>query len=320
RVNLLSEGEGIESLAAALKLERDFSLVKITPAHLEVLAQQLRNSDLEGRARALVIGGEELRAGGLKYWQERARGTRLINEYGPTEAVGGCCVYEIKEGECGREAAPIGRPIWNAKMYILDHELAPAPIGGRGEIYISGAGVGRGYLGKPELTAEKFIPNPFGGGKGEILYRTGDVGRYLSNGDIEFVGRADEQVKVRGYRIELGEIEAVLNEHPQVRQSVVLVKECERGGKLLVGYVVGDKGGAAPSLKRHVRKRLPEYMVPSSIVALEEMPITANGKIDKKRLSALTDARRQMEESFVAPRDVLEFQLAQIWERVLGIH
>ncbi len=146
RVNLLPEGEGIEALATALRKERGYSLVKITPAHLEVLAQQMRNVEVEGRAKALVIGGEELRAVGLNYWQERAPGTRLINEYGPTETVVGCCVYEVNGVESGREVVPIGKPIANAQIYVLDRGLEPAPIGARGEIYVSGAGVARGYV------------------------------------------------------------------------------------------------------------------------------------------------------------------------------
>jgi non-ribosomal peptide synthetase component F len=198
-------------------------LVKITPTHLDVLAQQMKESEVEGRTRALVIGGEELRAGGLRFWRERAPGTRLINEYGPTETVVGCCVYEVEEDEYGKETVSIGKPIANARMYILDVELEPTPIGARGEIYIAGAGLARGYLGNPDLTAEKFIPNRFSGKVGERLYRTGDVGRYLPDGKLEFAGRVDEQVKVRGYRIEPGEIQTVLDEHPCVKQSVVIV-------------------------------------------------------------------------------------------------
>src|SRR5262249_11333843 len=154
--------------------------------------------------------------------------------------------------------------------YILDRELRPAPIGARGELYIAGGGVARGYWGRPELTAERFIPNLLGTEGGDRLYRTGDVARYLSDGKIEFIGRADDQVKVRGYRIELGEIKAVLDEHRSVKQSVVVVSEDERGGKRLLGYVVGEEETTAAELKRYVRERLPEYMVPESILVLEE--------------------------------------------------
>jgi amino acid adenylation domain-containing protein len=319
RVNLLSEEEGIEALATALSRERDYSLVKLTPAHLEVLAQQMGNSEVEGRAKALVIGGEELKAGALKFWQERAPGTRLINEYGPTETVVGCCVYEVNGSESGRESAPIGKPIANTQMYVLDQGLEPAPIGVRGEICISGAGLGRGYVRAPELTGEKFIPNRFGKYVGERVYRTGDVGRYLSNGNIEFVGRRDDQVKVRGYRIELGEIQAVLEEHRSVRQSVVVVSEDERGGKRLLGYVVVEEGTTAAELKRHVRERLPEYMAPDAILLLEEMPLTANGKIDRKRLPSLKDAGRQIGQKYVAPLTPIEEIVAGVFGEVLKL-
>src|SRR6266498_2223177 len=237
RVKLLPEEEGIEALAKALSMESGYSLVKITPGHLDVLAQQMRDAEVDGRTRVLVIGGEELKAGGLRFWQERAGGTRLINEYGPTETVVGCCIYEVEEEAAGKETIPIGKPIANARIYILDKGMEPTPIGTRGEIYISGTGLARGYLGKPDLTAERFIPNHFSQKGGERLYRTGDVGRYLSDGKIEFIGRADEQVKIRGYRIELGEIEAVLCEHPRIRQSAVVIREDEHGLKNLVAYV-----------------------------------------------------------------------------------
>jgi amino acid adenylation domain-containing protein len=318
-VNLLPEEEGIEGLARSLSEERGYSLVKITPAHLEVLEQQFGEREVEGGARALVIGGEELRAGRLKYWRERARGTRLINEYGPTETVVGCCVYEVNGREDGNEAAPIGRPIANTQMYILDQKQNPAPVGVRGDIYISGTGLARGYLRSPELTGEKFIPNRFSQKPGERCYQTGDLGRYRSDGNIEFLGRADDQVKVRGYRIELGEIEAVLNEHRSVKQSLVIASEDERGVKRLIGYVVGEEGATSAELKRHVRERLPEYMAPEAIVVLEGMPLTANGKIDRKRLPPVGDAGRQVEQEYVAPQTPLEEMVVGIFGEVLRL-
>jgi len=325
RVDLLSEGDGIEALAAALSRESEYSLVKITPAHLDVLAQQMRDTDVGGSARALVIGGEELRVGGLKFWQERARETRLINEYGPTETVVGCSVYEVEAGKSGVESTPIGKPIANTHMYILDEDMKPMPIGARGEIYISGAGVARGYLGKPDLTAERFVPNPFNRIGGDRAYRTGDVGRYLSDGNIEFEGRADDQVKIRGYRIELGEIQAALDNHPSVRQSVVVANKAQRGDKRLVGYVVGEKGATSVELKKHLKERLPDYMVPEVIVTLDEMPVTANGKIDRKRLPPVEDAGRQAQQAYVGARTPVEEMLVGIFEEVLklsgvGIH
>jgi amino acid adenylation domain-containing protein len=323
-VKLLPEDERIEALATALSEESGYSLVKITPAHLEVLAQQMSDIEVAGKTRALVIGGEQLKAEGVKYWQERAPGTRLFNEYGPTETVVGCCVYEVQGGECERTVVPIGKPIANTRIYILDEELEPAPIGVGGEIYISGAGVARGYLGNPGLTAERFIPNRYGGNGGERLYRTGDVGRYLSEGNIEIIGRTDDQVKVRGYRIELGEIQAVMNEHRGVRQSLVLAREDEGGGMRLLGYVVGEES-AVPALKRHLKERLPAYMVPETIHALDEMPMTVNGKIDRKRLPIAESANRRAEPEFGGARAPIEEILVGIFEEVLklngvGIH
>jgi amino acid adenylation domain-containing protein len=319
RVDLLSEKEGIEALATNLSREGGYSLVKITPAHLDLLAQQMSDSELEGRTRALVIGGEALKADSLKYWRERARGTRLINEYGPTEAVVGCCVYEVNEVGSESFTVPIGKPIANTQIYLLDLGYEPAPVGVRGEIYISGDGLARGYVGSPELTGGKFIPNRFSGSSGERLYRTGDIGRRLPDGNIEYIGRADDQVKLRGYRIELGEIEAVLNEHRSVRQSAVIVNEDAKGRKRLIGYVVGEKAATPAELKRHLRERLPEHMIPEMIIALGEMPLTANGKVARKRLPLVTDAGRQVEQEYVAARTPIEGLLAGIFEDVLKL-
>jgi amino acid adenylation domain-containing protein len=222
------------------------------------------------------------------------------------------------EHEAGGDKRPaIGRPMANTQIYILDEEMGPAPVGVRGELYISGVGVARGYSRRPDLTAESFLPNVFGD-EGERLYRTGDVCRYRSDGKIEFVGRADDQVKLRGYRVELGEIEAVLNEHGLVRQSVVVASEDERGSKRLLGYVLSGGEVTGSELKRHVRERLPEYMVPEAIFALEEMPLTANGKIDRKRLQ-LENAGRLGPEEYAGARTPVEEIVAGIFERVLKI-
>jgi amino acid adenylation domain-containing protein len=318
-VNLLSEHEGIYALATALSREGEYSLVKITPAHLEVLAQQLVNSEVEGRTKALVIGGEQLKAGGLKYWQERARGTRLINEYGPTETVVGCCVYEVNGGKSRREAAPIGKPIANTQIYLLDRRLEPVPIGVRGEIYISGAGLARGYVRSPELTGEKFIPNRFSRKGAERLYKTGDLGRYLNDGNIEFIGRADDQVKVRGYRIELGEIEAALLQHQAIKEGVVVARGDKE--KRLIAYLVSrhSERVALSELREYLKQRLPEYMVPSAYLWLEKMPVTSNGKLDRKALPDADESAIARRREYVAPSGALEETLAGIWSEILGI-
>jgi amino acid adenylation domain-containing protein len=318
--NLLSEEEGIESLGNALGRESGYSLLKLTPSHVEVLAQQMGNSEVEGRARVMVIGGEALGVGALKYWRERAPSTRLINEYGPTETVVGCCVYEVDGSEFGSEIVPIGKPIANTQIYVLDREFEPAPIGARGEIYISGAGLARGYIGKPDLTGERFVPNGFCKEGGERAYRTGDMGRYLTDGNIVFMGRADSQVKVRGYRIELDEIRAVLDEHRSVKQAVVIASDNDRGGKRLLGYVVGEAGVTAAELKGYLKQRLPEYMVPEAIMVLKEFPLTTNGKIDRKRLPSVKEAAGELAQAYVAPRTPVEEILAGIFEDVLQLN
>jgi thioesterase domain-containing protein len=178
----------------------------------------------------------------------------------------------------------------------------------------------RGYLRRSELTAERFLPDPYGTEAGARLYRTGDMARYLTDGNIEYLGRIDHQVKIRGFRIELGEIEVMLSSHPAVRQCVVIALQDEGGDKRLVAYVVGEQDISGADLAKYLKGRMPEYMIPEAIIILETMPVTANGKIDRRRLATLSDARRRAEGRFVAPRDILEFQLVQIWERVLGIH
>lgn len=235
RVTLLREEDGIEELADALSAGVDHSLVKLTPSHLEGLSNLLQENVL-GKTRALIVGGEALFSERLSRWRNASPQTRIINEYGPTETVVGCCVYEVA-GADSTGPVPIGRPIANTTLYVLDDQFGPVPVGVPGELYIGGAGVARGYVNKPELTAEKFIPDPFSRKPGERLYRSGDIVRYLVDGNLEYIGRRDDQVKLRGYRIELGEVEAVLNSHPQVREAVVLAREDEPGDKRLVGYV-----------------------------------------------------------------------------------
>jgi acyl-coenzyme A synthetase/AMP-(fatty) acid ligase/aryl carrier-like protein len=255
----------------------------------------------------------------LKYWQERAGGTRLINEYGPTETVVGCCVYEVNGGESGREAVPIGKPIANTQIYVLDRGLEPVPIGARGEIYISGAGLARGYIKSPELTGEKFIPNRFSGKGGERLYKTGDLGRFLKDGNLEFIGRADGQVKVRGYRIELGEIEAVLLQHQGIKEGVVVARGDKE--KRLIAYLTPrhSERVALSELREYLKQRLPEYMVPSRYMWLEKIPVTSNGKIDRKALPEANDSALAREREYVAPRGPLEERLAAIWSELLGV-
>ena len=302
-------------------------VLKIVPSHLGALlgAQSTGEKALPGKF--LILGGEGLPYELIERIRGRAARCEVINHYGPTETTIGSLMTRVRIRKDGEEngrkgTAPIGRPIANTQSYILDRELTPAPVAARGELHIAGEGVARGYWGKPELTAERFIPNPFSREGGERLYRTGDICRYLADGKIEFIGRADNQVKLRGYRIELGEIEAVLNEHRSVKQSVVIARDDERGEKQLVGYVVAEEGSASAELhadlQRHVRERLPEYMVPPAIMTLEKVPLTPNGKLNRRALPA-PDYTAYNAREYDAPVGATEVALARLWAELLKV-
>ena len=213
----------------------------------------------------------------------------------------------------------IGRPLANTRCYILDPRGQLAPIGVPGELYLAGDGLARGYLNRPELTAEHFLAGPFEGGA--RLYRTGDRVRWRADGKLEFLGRLDNQVKLRGFRIELGEIEAVLKEHPSVAQGVVVLREDRPGDRRLVAYCVSSRNAVwnVSELSRHLRTKLPDYMVPAVFVRLEALPLTPSDKIDRRALPLPDDLRPQLETGYVAPRNPIEEQLASIWCKVLGV-
>jgi amino acid adenylation domain-containing protein len=327
RVEILPEDVGGQSLVKALKKGRDRSLVKITPAHLELLNQQIRPEEAAGSTKVFVIGGENLVAESLGLWRKSAPATRLINEYGPTETVVGCCTYEVAANDPATGSVPIGQPIANTQLYILDRYKNAVPVGVTGELYIGGAGVARGYLNRPELNKERFIADPFSGQIGSRLYKTGDLARYRKDGILEYLGRVDNQVKVRGYRIELGEIEATLASDPRVKSCAVLVREDEPGNKQLVGYVVPREGKAptAEDLQQFVKQKLPEYMAPSQFVFLDSIPLTTNGKVDRKALPAPTYGNVSEGKDFAAPRSETEKAIADIWSKLMkleriGIH
>ncbi|HEY8086993.1 MAG TPA: amino acid adenylation domain-containing protein, partial [Polyangiaceae bacterium] len=320
QIELLGEDVGAQRLIAALRERPGRALVKITPAHLEVITQQLRPEELRGLTQVFVIGGENLPAESLRPWRERAPDTRLINEYGPTETVVGCCIHEVQSGDPDHGPVPIGRPIANTQLYILDEERRPVGIGVMGELYIGGAGVARGYLNRPELTRERFLPDPFSERPGARLYKTGDLARYRTDGTLEFLGRADHQVKVRGYRIELGEIEAVLARHADVQSCVVLAREDTPGDKQLVAYVVARPGRRVDvdALHAFATAHLPEYMAPAHHVLLDELPLTSNGKVDRKALPA-PSARREAAAPVATPADTTEAAIAAILAGLLKV-
>ncbi len=248
----------------------------------------------------------------------------LHNLYGPTEAAVDVTYWQCRPNNA--RIVPIGRPIANMECYILDSHRNLLPIGCPGELHLGGVGLARDYLNRPELTAEKFIPHPFSSQPGARLYRTGDLCRWLPDGNIEYLGRLDFQVKIRGFRIELGEIEAALDSHPAVRQSVVVVRG-DAADPRLVAYIVPHErhSPATEELREHLRQRLPEFMVPGTILSLQSMPLTASGKVDRKSLPAADEQRQDLQAEYAPPRNETEARLAEIWQEVLrvervGIH
>ncbi|MDZ7269872.1 MAG: amino acid adenylation domain-containing protein [candidate division KSB1 bacterium] len=320
-VQLVPEGLEIEALSRVLETQGGFSLIKITPAHLDVLGQQLGAERAGKVTAAFVIGGENLTAKHIAFWRRHAPATLLFNEYGPTETVVGCVVYCVPPDWPGSEAVPIGRAIPNTRVYVLDSHLQPVPIGVPGELYIGGAGVARGYLNRPDLTAERFVPDPFCSEPGARMYKTGDLVRYLASGEMEYLGRRDDQVKIRGYRIELGEVEAVLAKHPGLREAAVVAHTGAGGERRLVAYVVpaGEAAPTAAQLREFLRAELPEYMIPASFITLAALPLTPNGKVDRRSLPAPGENRPELENVYVAPRTPAEQTLAAIWQQVLGV-
>ncbi|MDF5731947.1 MAG: amino acid adenylation domain-containing protein, partial [Rhizonema sp. PD38] len=271
-----------QNFAACIR-EQKISVLFLTPALFNQLAGVVPQAFKD--LRDLLIGGDALDPESVKTVFRNGPPQRLINAYGPTESTTFSCWYLVEEVAEGATNLPIGRPISNTQIYILNSKLQPVSVGTLGEIYIGGDGLARGYLNRPDLTKEKFIPNPFGNSK---LYKTGDLARYLPDGNIEFLGRVDNQVKIRGFRIELGEIEALLSQQPDVRQAVVIAREDIRGDKRLVAYIVlSQKSEAnAITLKRSLEEKLPDYMVPAVFMILDSLPLTPNGKVDRRNLPA----------------------------------
>ncbi|MEM7349079.1 MAG: non-ribosomal peptide synthetase, partial [Chloroflexota bacterium] len=321
---MIPEAKGGEALGQTFTSPNNFSLIKITPAHLEVLSQQL-SATFAQQTNYFIIGGEALWGENLAFWQKHAPDTKLINEYGPTETVVGCCVYEMSAAEAVAGAVPIGRPIANTQLYLLDSQLQPVPVGVVGELYIGGDSVSRGYFNRPGLTAEKFIPNPFDRdptSSGSRLYKTGDNARYLPDGNLEFLGRIDQQVKVRGYRIELGEIESVLSEHPNVQDMAVLAREDRSGDKRLVAYIVSneaDHNKLHQQLREFLQTKLPNYMIPAHFITLPHLPLTHNGKVNRKALPVPNTDQMVSKEAYAAPRNPTEEILVDIWRDVLDV-
>jgi natural product biosynthesis luciferase-like monooxygenase protein/amino acid adenylation domain-containing protein/non-ribosomal peptide synthase protein (TIGR01720 family) len=329
RVEMVRREEGVEGLKKWLEGRREKSLVKMTPSHLQALRGLVGEGwgkEREGRKEeelCVVVGGEALKYGHVEWWRKREGGVRFVNEYGPTETVVGSVMYEVEEGKRGKEKeeVAIGKPIGNTQVYVLDGGMEPVPVGVVGELYIGGEGLARGYRNHADWTAMRFVPNPYSEKGGERLYRTGDKARWGKEGELEYVGRMDEQVKVRGYRIEPGEIEGVLSEHEWVREAAVVVREEEGGEKRLVAYVVGEKGREVEGkeLRRYMEERLPEYMVPQMWVMLEKFPLTGHGKLDRKGLPAPERKGVQEGRGKEEGESEVEKKLREIWSELLRV-
>jgi amino acid adenylation domain-containing protein len=319
-LHVISQARAQDGAALAEYFEREsIDVLKIVPSHLAAL-QSGRSPQALMPARRLVLGGEASRLDWIARLRGAAPNCRIFNHYGPTEATVGVLTYRV-EGELpatSTGALPLGKPLPGSSVYLLDESGAPVKAGDRGEIYIGGAGVARGYLGQPQLTAERFVRNRFSSEEGARLYRTGDLARELPDGSLEFCGRADHQVKVHGFRVELGEIESMLKTHAEVRDAVVTVRGEEGGEKQLVACVVSSLASAA--LREHLKARVPPYMVPSAFIRLERLPLNANGKVDRQALAALPlEAAAEPAGGFVGARTATEGRLASIWAELLGL-
>jgi len=287
------------------------------PSQLKLLLSAGLLDEQEWAPEIIMPGGEAIDAA---TWQMLAAAprTEFYNMYGPTECSVDSTIGWVRQSP---DQPTIGRPVSNARLYVLDRNLQPVPIGIPGELCIGGAGVGLGYLNRPNLTAEKFIPDPFSQEPDARLYRTGDLVRYLPDGNVEFLGRMDNQVKVHGYRIELGEIDAVLSKHPDVKEAVTIVREDAPGEKRLVAYLLAreNRSPNTSELRRYLKKTLPEYMVPIAYVILEAFPLTPNGKINRRALPAPEPSRPELDKPYISPRSPAEQFLADLWQQVLKI-
>jgi amino acid adenylation domain-containing protein len=295
-------------------------VLKIVPSHLQALLEGEQTARLLPR-EFLIMGGEALTPKLVKQIESLRPTCQIMNHYGPTETTIGSLTLSLKDYDWRNsplKTIPIGRPIQNTQVYVLDAHLEPVPIGVPGELYISGAGVSAGYLGDPQKTAERFVTNPFSQHPDSNMYRSGDVVRYGEDGAIEFLGRSDDQIKIRGFRVELGEIEAILARHAAVKQAVVVAKEDAQGEKRLVAYVVSDGAAeAGETLRRYLKQELPDYMVPQAIVPMAKLPLNANGKIDRKLLPEPEQVSKAR--TYVVPRTACETAMVDVWAEVLHL-
>ena len=316
---VIARPEGHRDTAYLVRLIRDSKITTLhfVPSMLRVLLEEQR-VEACGSLRRVICSGEALPRELQEHFFARLPGVELHNLYGPTEAAVDVTYWACRQGD-DRLTVPIGRPVANTQIYVLDGRMQPVPVGVAGELVIGGVQVGRGYVGRDDLTAERFVPDPFSNAPGARLYKTGDLARHLADGVIEYLGRLDYQVKIRGQRIELGEIEAMLNKHVGVGQSVVMAREDTPGDQRLVAYVVARQ--PVPStgeLEEHLSRELPGYMVPTAFVFVGALPLTSSGKVDRRSLPP-PDADDQRAQAIDLPRTPTERALADIWREVLRI-
>ncbi len=295
--------------------EHKIDCLKIVPSHWKALSQ---DEGLLLPKKLLVFGGEALPSDTVEDIRLSGAGCIVVNHYGPTETTIGKLLHVVNPANTYEKTIPIGKPFSNTKVYVLSKELQPCPVGVPGQLYISGDGVARGYYNNAALTKEKFIINPFNNETEERMYATGDQVKFLADGNIAFLGRVDDQVKIRGYRIELGEIESILQQVESVSQAVVLAKDDKQGNKRLVGYIVPRDEFDKEAIVTYLKGKLPDYMIPGVLVELESLPLTANGKVDRKALPD-PEAGESASGQYVAPRNETEATLAAIWEDVLEV-
>jgi pristinamycin I synthase 3 and 4 len=306
----------LETIGEQLR-KHQVSVLWLTAALFQQMVEH-RLSDLAG-VRELLAGGDALPQRQVRHFLEAYPGNRLINGYGPTENTTFSTTHALSLANVQAGVVPIGQPIDGSSAYVLDDAGQPQPVGVPGQLYVGGAGLARGYLGLPGLTAERFVPHPYPRQPGERLYATGDIVRLREDGTIEFIGRADGQVKVRGHRIELGEIEAALARHPAVREVAVLARRNgDQGERQLVAYVAAEPPLSADAVRAFLRASLPEYLVPTRVVAMERLPVTRNGKVDRQALPAPDEASPARDQPLAAPRNEAEHALVQAWQSALG--
>ncbi|PHM35753.1 Non-ribosomal peptide synthetase [Xenorhabdus innexi] len=355
KIHLLRDGQELTGLLPLLLSLKSGALVKITPSHFSAIGQELKATGRTCPAHCFVVAGETLPSNTVALWNELSPDSRIINEYGPTETTVGCTIFDTQHPSCFIDNVPIGHPIANTRIYILDQHGDPVPIGVEGELYIGGNGVARGYLNQPELTAERFLPDHFSTKADARLYKTGDLGRWLPDGTIEYLGRNDFQVKLRGFRIELREIETKLREYSGVRDAVVIIREhCLNNDGLnndglnndglnndrlnnnglnkeglnkndlmndkhLIAYVQPqpDTVLTPAELRHHLAQQFTEYMLPSAFVILDAFPLTHNGKLNRQALPA-PEQNAFVTRNYAAPMSTRETVLAEIWQTLLG--